>query len=106
MFHQQNGGPTRSLLDLSTNAAPTRQTLSSSSTKSSHESLSPQPRSGTDVEPVIEVLAEGLPGGADVATEVPLSEHAVEVGLCGAQGAMNEFADVFALRSAKKLGCV
>jgi hypothetical protein len=26
---------------------------------------------------VIEVLANGLPGGADVATEVPLGEHAI-----------------------------
>jgi hypothetical protein len=46
---------------------------------------------------VIEVLAESLPGGAEVATEVPLSEHAVEVGLSGAQTTVNEFADVLAL---------
>jgi hypothetical protein len=32
---------------------------------------------------VIEILAEGLLGGADVAAEVPLREHLVEVGQCG-----------------------
>ena len=37
-----------------------------------------------------------MPGGADVAAEVPLSKHAVEVGLCDAQPAVNGFADVFA----------
>jgi hypothetical protein len=41
------------------------------------EALGPQPRPSADVEPVIEVLANGLPGGADVATEVPLGEHAI-----------------------------
>lgn len=58
------------------------------------EALGPQPRTGTDVEQVIEILADGLPGGKDVATEVPLREHAVEMGLCGSQLAMNEFTDV------------
>jgi hypothetical protein len=46
---------------------------------------------------VIEVLAESLPGGANIATEVPLSEHAVKVGLRESQPPMNEFAHVLAL---------
>ena len=61
------------------------------------EGLGPQPRASTDVEPVIEVLADGLPGGADVATEVPLSEHAVEVSLRGVRASVNGFADVLAV---------
>jgi hypothetical protein len=60
------------------------------------ETLGPQPRSRTDVEPVIKVLVEGLMGGADIASEVPLREHAVEVGLRGAQPAVNQFAELFA----------
>jgi hypothetical protein len=47
---------------------------------------------------VIEILADRLPGGADVAAEIPLSQHAVEVSLRGAQAASNGFADVIALR--------
>lgn len=43
------------------------------------EALRSQPRPGMDVEPVIEILAMGLSRGADVLTEVPFSEHAVEV---------------------------
>jgi hypothetical protein len=38
----------------------------------------------------------GLPGRENVAAEVPLCEHAVELGLCGPQPAMNEFACVLA----------
>jgi hypothetical protein len=37
---------------------------------------------------VIEVLTEGLPGRADVAAEIPLGEHAVEVSLCDAEAAL------------------
>lgn len=36
---------------------------------------------GHSVEPVIEIHAEALPGRTDVATEIPLREHAIEVGL-------------------------
>jgi hypothetical protein len=45
---------------------------------------------------VIEILAEGLLGRADVAAEVPLREHAIEVGLSGPEPAMNEFANILA----------
>jgi hypothetical protein len=45
------------------------------------EALGPQPRASTGVGPVIEVLADGLPLRTDVASKIPLSEHAVEVGL-------------------------
>lgn len=60
------------------------------------EALRPQPRPSADVEPVIEVLANGLPGGADVATVVPLREHAIEVGMRGPEPAIHEFANVLA----------
>jgi hypothetical protein len=43
---------------------------------------------------VIEILADGLPGRADVAVEVSLREHAVEMGLRGSQPAMDESTDV------------
>jgi len=36
-------------------------------------------------EHVIEVLAKGLPGGADVTSKVSFSEHVIEMSLCGAQ---------------------
>jgi hypothetical protein len=58
------------------------------------EALRSQPRPGTDVEPVIEILAMGLSRGADVLTEVPFSEHAVEVHLSVALAAANRFAEV------------
>ena len=45
---------------------------------------------------MIEILADGLPGRADVAVEVSLRQHAVEVGLSSSQPTMNEFADVLA----------
>jgi hypothetical protein len=46
---------------------------------------------------VIEVLANGLPGRANVAPEALLREHAVEVAVCGPQPAVNEFVNVLAL---------
>ena len=49
------------------------------------EALGSQTWSGTDVEPVIEILTNGLSGRTDVATEIALRELAVEVGLCGPQ---------------------
>jgi hypothetical protein len=52
-------------------------------------------RASTDVEPVV----EGLPGRTDVASEVPLSEHEVEVSLRRAHPAVNRFADVLAFPS-------
>jgi hypothetical protein len=63
--------------------------------------LSPQPRPCTDVEPVVEILAQSLPRGSDVATEVSLSEHVVEMGLCRAQPAADGFADVLAFSGHK-----
>ena len=60
------------------------------------EALRAQPEQGADVEPVIEILTEGLPGRANAAAEVPLCEHAVEVYLRGPQPAVDEFANVLA----------
>ena len=62
------------------------------------KTLGPQPQPRADVEPVIKILSEGLPRGVDVATEVPLSEHAFQVGLCGEKPAVNGSADVFAFQ--------
>jgi len=45
---------------------------------------------------VIEILVEGLPGGADVPAKVALPKHTVEVGLRGAQPALHGFANVIA----------
>jgi hypothetical protein len=43
---------------------------------------------------VLQVLAEGLPGRADVSSQVALREHAVEVGLRVPQTAVYAFGDV------------
>ena len=45
---------------------------------------------------LIEVLADGLPSRTDVASKIPLSKHAVEVGLSGAQTTVNALSDVLA----------
>ena len=63
------------------------------------EALSPQPRPGTDVEPVVEILAQGLSRGSDIPAKVTLREHVIEMSLCGPQPAVNGFADVFAFPS-------
>lgn len=60
------------------------------------EALRAQPEQGADIEPVIEILTEGLPGRANAAAEVPLCEHAVEVYLRGPRPAVDEFANVLA----------
>ena len=45
---------------------------------------------------MIEILADGLPSRTDVASKIPLSEHAVEVGLSSAQTTVNALSDVLA----------
>jgi hypothetical protein len=45
---------------------------------------------------MIEILTNGLLGTTDVATEIPLRKRAVEVGLCGPQPTVNEFAHALA----------
>jgi len=60
------------------------------------EVLGTRPWRGTDVEPMIEILTNGLSGRKAVATKIPLREHAVEVGSCGPQPSTNEFADELA----------
>lgn len=57
-----------------------------------------QPRPGADVEPLIEVLPDGLSRGADVPANVPLRDYVVEMGLYGAQPAVDGFADVLVPR--------
>ena len=51
-------------------------------------------RAGADVEQVIEMLAGGSAGGANVAAEVLLREHAIELGLREPQPTVDRFADV------------
>jgi hypothetical protein len=57
-------------------------------------SLGTQPWLGPDAQPMIEILVEGLAGGADVPAEVAFREHTVEVGLRGAQPALDGLAEV------------
>jgi site-specific recombinase XerD len=45
---------------------------------------------------VIKILTDGLSGRTNVATEIPLRQHVVQVRLRGTQPTMNEFAHVFA----------
>jgi hypothetical protein len=45
---------------------------------------------------VIEILAEGLAEGANIAAKIALSEHLIQMRLRGPQTAMNALADVLA----------